>query len=179
MTVPTLLQWSGPATIRRVVGAVIVYAIKRHAFWAWPHVLTKREEVVPSRADLYAAPAITVKPSVLWVFAAIHHLQIRAVQRVLGVAVCKISEGGSFGSVTAARHGSAVSEVCSVDFAKGAAVTAAKPYGCAGSVPDKADDSPSTEFLIHEINTSGHASLLHRFVGQVTGWHLRAAPLRY
>ncbi len=79
-TIPSLLVLCSPSAIGRLVIAVIVDAVNRHAFWARSHVGNKLSEaVLPFVAHGNPAPAVVWIPLVALVKAARFHVRPDAV----------------------------------------------------------------------------------------------------
>lgn len=176
-----------PMTIAWLIVAIVIDSVN-HMFrrWTRSHVFKEVLKCLPSRADSYATPAVSVVADGVFVRAAFQHSLPDAMFRSVMHAVPSIS-------AMAAPSTPFASKVSAIDRFFFSACAAAQPESisvfCGGMIPN---DSPKTELLASQVYETGtmhsrinrihQKNLLYRFgwwIGPAESHRLPVGPLHY
>lgn len=167
-----------PATVARLIIAVIIFSIQRVALWRPSHISEKKTKIGPSFADFDPSSAIVPKVGVVWIQASSSHFTPRAMRaprvRIVSQPMCFVESSGDLRSPTTTTLRSPVYQRGCRDMPFGPAITFTQPpRRSVGRAFHPSDSCPTSEATARKVAISRHTvgipltPLLRRDLSQV------------
>jgi hypothetical protein len=161
-----------PSTVARLVAAIVINSLYRHARRRFAHVGKKVFKIVPTGANANTTGSVGFEAGTVGVFASLdHRCPARKGRRSLAnarVSMAEIKRACDFSLATAttgrvprSQRANPSNHLCST-------IAVAEPSRAAFLHGQEADDREPPKALIRDISESGHGDLSTRLLRQVT-----------